>query len=96
MLAASTADGAKLTAVLVLVSVPATVTPAGFTTDRVDVVGFTGLVKVAETLVLAATPVAPAAGVLVATTGAGETVPKLQVYGAMAAPDALDALTVAV
>ncbi len=96
MLAASTADGANVTAVLVPVSVPATATPEGFTTDRVDLVGSTALVKVAETLVLAATPVAPAAGVLVATTGAGETVLKVQVTGAMTVPATLDALTVTV
>jgi hypothetical protein len=95
-LAARTVDGAKVTAVLVLVSVPATATPEEFTTDRVDVVGFTALVKVAETLVLAATPVAPAAGALVATTGAGETVLKVQVTGGMTVPATLDAVTVTV
>lgn len=45
---------------------------------------------------LARTPVALAAGALLATTGAGEVVLKVQVYGVMAAPDALDAVTVAV
>ncbi len=91
---ASTADGANDTEVLVLVNVPATATPDGFTSVSVDLVGSTAFVKVADTDVLAATPVAPAAGALVATTGAGETVLKLQVTGAMTVPATLVALTV--
>jgi hypothetical protein len=96
VLAASTDDGAKATAVPVLVSVPATTAPEGFVTDRVDLVGSTALVKVAETLVLAATPVAPAAGTLVATTGAGEVVLKVEVTGGITVPATLDAPTVTV
>jgi hypothetical protein len=96
VLAVSTDDGVNVTAVVVVVSVPATATPDGFTSDRVDFVGSTALVKVTETEVLAATPVAPAAGVVLATTGAGETVLNVQVTGAIAVPAALDAPRVTV
>jgi len=92
VLAASTAEGANETPVLVLVKVPATATPDGFLRTRVELAGSTALVKVAATLVLAATPVAPAAGLRVATTGAGETVLKLKVTGARTVPATLVAV----
>lgn len=96
VLAANNADGVNVTVVLVVASDPATATPEAFTSDSADFVGSTALVKVTLTALLAATPVAPEAGVRLATTGAGETVLNVQVYGAMAEPDAPEALTVAV
>ena len=96
VLAANNADGVNVAVVLVVTNAPATATPEAFTSDRVDFVGSTALVKVTWTVELAATPVALAAGVRLAITGAGETVLNVQVNGAMTAPDVLDALTVAV
>jgi len=96
VLAANSADGVNVTVVLVVANAPATATPEAFTSDSVDFVGSTALVKVTWTVELAATPVALAAGERLAITGAGETVLNVQVNGAMTAPDVLDALTVAV
>jgi hypothetical protein len=96
VLAAKTADGVNVTVVLVLATAPATATPDAFTSVSVDFVGSTAWVKVTWTVELAATPVAAEAGVRLATTGAGETVLNVHVYGAMAFPDTLDALTTAV
>jgi hypothetical protein len=94
--AANTADGVNVTVVLVVTNAPATATPEAFTSESVDLVGSTAVVKVTWTVELAATPVALATGVRLAITGAGETVLNVHVYGAMAVPDTLDALTVAV
>jgi len=94
--AARTAEGVNVTVVLVVTNAPATATPEAFTSESVDLVGSTAVVKVTWTVELAATPVALAAGIWLATTGAGETVLNVHVYGAMAVPDTLDALTVAV
>ena len=96
VLAAKTADGVNVTDVVVLTNAPATATPEAFTSENVDLVGSTALVKLIWTVELAATPVALATGVRLAITGAGERVLKVHVYGAMAVPEALDALTVAV
>jgi hypothetical protein len=96
VLAVNTADGVNVTVVLVLTNAPATATPDAFTSVNVDLVGSTALVKLIWTVELAATPVALATGVRLAITGAGDTVLKVHVYGAIAAPEALDALTVAV
>ena len=96
VLAANNADGVNVTVVLVVTNAPATATPEAFTSDNVDFVGSTALVKVTWTVELAATPVALAAGVRLAITGAGETVLNVQVNGAITVPDALDAVTVAV
>ena len=94
--AASKADGVNVTAVVVLTNAPATATPDAFTRDSVDLVGSTVLVKVTWTVAVAATPVALTAGVLLATTGAGEVVVNVHVSGVITAPDELDAVTVAV
>ena len=96
VLAANNADGVNATVVLVVANAPATATPEPFTSDSVDFVGSTALVNVTEMVVLAATPVAPAAGVRLAITGAGDTVLNVHVNGAMTVPDTLDAVTVAV
>jgi hypothetical protein len=96
VLAASTADGVNVVVVAVVVSVPGTATPEALTSVSVDLLWSTALVKVTLTGVLAATPVAPDAGDLLATTGAGDTVLNVQLYGVMAAPVELAALTVAV
>jgi hypothetical protein len=96
VLAANTADGVNVTVVLVVTNAPATATPDAFTSDSVDFVGSTALVKVTWTVELAATPVALATGVRLAITGAGEAVLNVHVNGAIAVPDTLDAVTVAV
>jgi hypothetical protein len=96
VLAARTADGVNLTVVLVVATAPATATPEAFTTDSVDLAGSTALVNVTKTVELAATPVALVTGERLATTGAGETVLNVHVYGLMTTPDALVAFTVAV
>jgi hypothetical protein len=96
VLAANKADGVNVTVVLVVTNAPATATPEAFTSDSVDFVGSTALVKVTWTVELAAPPVALAAGERLAITGAGETVLKVHVKGVMAIPPTLDAETVAV
>lgn len=94
--AVNKADGVKVTVVLVVTNAPATATPEAFTSFSVDFVGSTGLVKVARTVEVAATPVALATGERLAITGAGETVLNVQVTGVITAPDRLEAETVAV
>ena len=96
VLAVNNPDGVNVTVVLVVANVPATATPEPFTSDSVDFVGSTALVNVTEMVVLAATPVAPAAGLRLAITGAGDTVLNVHVNGAMTVPAALDAETFAV
>lgn len=96
VLAESNADGVNVTVVLVLTNAPATATPEAFTSVSVDLVGSTALVKVTWTVEGAVTPVALATGVRLAITGAGETVLNVHEKGAIAVPDALDAVTVAV
>jgi len=96
VLAASTADGVNDTVVPVVANAPATATPDAFTSESVDLVGSTGAVKVTWTVELMATPVALTAGVRLATTGGVAMVVNVHVYGAIAAPDALEAVTVAV
>lgn len=96
VLAARSPDGVKVTDVLVVVSVPVIPVPVELCSVSVDFVGSTALVKLTVTAVFAATPVAPEAGDLLAITGAGEIVLKVHVYGAIAVPLVLDAVTVAV
>ena len=96
VLAVSSPDGVNVTVVLVVTNAPATATPDAFTSDSDDFVESTGLVNVTWTVELAATPVALAAGVRLATAGAGETVLNVQLYGAMTVPAGLDAATLAV
>lgn len=79
VLAASNAAGVNVTRVLVVASVPGTATPEALTSDTVDCAGSTAAVKVTETVVLAATPVAPEVGVRAEIPVVGDTVLKVHV-----------------
>jgi len=84
--------------VLVVARVPATAAPDASTSDTTDWAGSTAAVKVTDTVAAAETPVAPLVGVRVAIVGADKPalVVKDHAYGAMTAPDVLDAVAVTV